>query len=244
MAPVEQGSPDRSAGGALEIPSPNPSSASCASASSTSFASGPEALTNSLSPNLAPSATMFVRLVAFTGTPSGALATRTSASKPRTVWTKRAAGRACRPIALRTSSAVCASAGDDDGGSLTGASGSETPSWAVFIASAPRASAATSSSAAPPRAATAAATVPSTSGASLNTTRPGGSSSNSTASSALISALPRSISTRTPSEDMARSIAARTRSASVPSTPGSSVPPAASSARSVPPISRASATTP
>src|SRR5262249_52828370 len=62
--------------------------------------------------------------------------------------------------------------------------------------------------------------------------------------SALISALPRSMSTSTPSSDIARSIAARTRSASVPSAPGSSIPPAASSASSGPPISRASVTTP
>ena len=111
------------------------------------------------------------------------------------------------------------------------------------MASAPRASAATSSSGAPPRAATAAATVPSTSGASLISTRPPPSSI-SIANSVLISALPRSMSTSTPSSDIARSIAARTRSASVPSAPGSSIPPAASSASSSPPISRASATTP
>jgi hypothetical protein len=43
---------------------------------------------------------------------------------------------------------------------------------------------------------------------------------------------------------MARSIDARTRSASVPSTPGSPMPPAASSVSSGPAISRASATTP
>ena len=54
----------RGAGGAAEIPSPNPSSASCASARSTSSACGPDALTRSVSPNRAPSATTFVRLVA------------------------------------------------------------------------------------------------------------------------------------------------------------------------------------
>ncbi len=118
------------------------------------------------------------------------------------------------------------------------------PSCEVFIASAPRASVATSSSEAPPLAAAAAATAPSTSGASLSRIFPGASPSSSTANSALISALPRSIRTRTPSGDIARSIAARTRSASVPSTPGSSVPPAASRARSAPAISRARLTTP
>ena len=51
--------------------------------------------------------------------------------------------------------------------------------------------------------------------------RPRRPSSISIANSVLISALPRSISTSTPSGDIARSIAARTRSASVPSTPGS-----------------------
>ncbi len=114
-----------------------------------------------------------MRLVARTGTPSGALATRTSASKRPTVSTNRAAGRACRPIALRTSSTVRASAAGSSasagGASLTS---EEAPSCELFIASAPRASAATSSSDAPPRAAAAAATVPSTSGASLSTTGP------------------------------------------------------------------------
>ena len=85
--------------------------------------------------------------------------------------------------------------------------------------------------------------MPSTSGASLITTR-SLSPSISIANSVLISALPRSMSTSTPSSDIARSIAARTRSASVPSAPGSSIPPAASSASSSPPISRARATTP
>ena len=65
----------------------------------------------------------------------------------------------------------------------------------------------------------------------------------STAISALISALPRSISTSTPSSERARSIAALTRSASVPTEP-SSIPPAASIASSSPPIWRASSTTP
>ncbi len=79
-------------------------------------------------------------------------------------------------------------------------------------------------------------------------TGPGGSSSNSIANSVLIRALPRSISTSTPSADIAFSIAVRTRSASVPSTGRvesvSSTPPAASSTRSSPPISRARVTTP
>ena len=62
------------------IPSPKPSSASARSASSASEACGPDALTTSVSPRRAPSATTLVRLVARTGGPPPALATRTSAS--------------------------------------------------------------------------------------------------------------------------------------------------------------------
>ena len=102
----------------------------------------------------------------------GPCATRTSASNRRTASTKRAAGRACRPIALRTSSTVCASAGRAPPAPASAAAPAaprRPPAARLFIASAPRASAATSSSDAPPRAATAAATAPSTSGASLST---------------------------------------------------------------------------
>ena len=121
-------------------------------------------------------------------------------------------------------------------------SSSSAPSCERFIASAPRASAATSSSEAPPFAEAAAATAPSTRGASLSRTREP-SSTISVAISALMSALPRSISTSTPSSDSARSMAACTRVASVPTEP-SSIPPAASIFTSSPPISRASSTTP
>ena len=75
---------------------------------------------------------------------------------------------------------------------------SSSSSCDVFITSAPRASAATSASSAPPRERAAAATAPSTSGAAESTTGPPSSSSISSAISALISALPRSISTSTP----------------------------------------------
>ena len=52
-----------------------------------------------------------------------ALATRTSASKRRAVSTKRAAGRACSPMALRTSSSAVASAAAAAGRSASGAGG-------------------------------------------------------------------------------------------------------------------------
>ena len=208
-----------------------------------SCARGPAADTVRVSPNRAPSATRFVRLRALTAGPPPAFATRTSASKLRAVSTKRAAGRAWSPIALRTASSAVTSASAPALSSPDEAFPSSAI-WLVFIASAPRASAATSSSDAPPPAAAAAATAPSTSGAALSRTGPGAPSSISTANSALISALPRSINTSTPSGDMARSIAARTRSASVPRTPSSSIPPAASMASSSPPISRARRTTP
>ena len=62
------------------MPSPKPSSASARSAVSASAACGPDAVTTSVSPKRAPSATTFVRLVARTGAPPPSLATRTSAS--------------------------------------------------------------------------------------------------------------------------------------------------------------------
>ena len=65
---------------ASAMPSPKPSSASARSAASASAACGPDALTTSVSPKRAPSATTLVRLVARTGAPPPALATRTSAS--------------------------------------------------------------------------------------------------------------------------------------------------------------------
>ncbi len=83
-----------------------------------------------------------------------------------------------------------------------------TPSWDAFIPSAARASVATSSSDAPVRARAAAATAPSTSGASHSSTSV--SVTISAAISALITALPRSMSTITPSGDFARSIASIT----------------------------------
>jgi hypothetical protein len=75
----------------------------------------------------------------------------------------------------------------------------------------------------PPRAATAAATAPSTSGASLRkNTRPVPEHLDRELG---LSARCRGPSARAPSSDIAP-IAARTRSASVPSAPGSSIPPA------------------
>ena len=110
---------------------------------STSDACGPLAETTSRVAGRAPSATTLVRLVARTGAPSMPdLATRTSASKPRTVSTNRAAGRACRPIALRTVSSAVASAANSPSsapGAAPAAAGASAI-WAAFIARAPRAS--------------------------------------------------------------------------------------------------------
>ena len=93
---------------------------------------------------------------------------------------------------------------------------------------------ATSSSDAPPAAATAAATAPSTSGASLSRTGPAACRRASRPRTRRSSArCPRSISTSTPSADIARSIAARhPLGVGARATPGSSIPPAASSASS------------
>ena len=219
-----------------------------AAPSSASAACGPDAVTTSVSPKRAPSATTLVRLVARTGAPPPCLGHAdlgVVVAHDPDEERRRARVQADRVADLEARLGVggrASGAGASASGAAAAAPAS-TPSCDAFMASAPRASAATSSSDAPPRAATAAATVPSTSGASLISTRPPPSSI-SIANSVLISALPRSMSTSTPSSDIARSIAARTRSASVPSAPGSSIPPAASSASSSPPISRASATTP
>ena len=128
-------------------------------------------------------------------------------------------------------------------GGAWSASGSSASSCSLFIRRAPAASRATSSSDAPAPASAAAATQPSTSGASESRIGPPPGSAISTAISALITALPRSISTSTPSGERTRSTAWRTRSASVPISPDS-IPPADSMATSAPPISRASSITP
>ena len=65
---------------AAAMPSPKPSSASARSAASASAAWAPTRSPTSVSPKRAPSATTLVRLVARTGAPPPALATRTSAS--------------------------------------------------------------------------------------------------------------------------------------------------------------------
>jgi hypothetical protein len=120
------------------------------------------------------------------------------------------------------------------------------PRCEAFADRPPRASAATSSIGAPILAVTAAATAPSTNGASVSTTFARISSgSRSSAISVDRIALPRSMSTRTPSSDHARSIACCTRTASVPIPwSGPSSPPAVSIRTSSPPIWRASSAVP
>src|SRR5437667_6296625 len=172
--------------------------------------------------------------------------TWTLASKPAAVWTKRAAGRACSPRGFRMSRrSVRPSSRGAEVPAGPGAAGSPAPSWAVFPCSPPRASFATPASGSPSLAATAAATAPSTSGASQRSTDSRCSGvRKSSAVSALRTALPRSISTSTPSPESARPIASITRTASVPSAPSSASPPASSSFTSGPAISAASSRTP
>ena len=116
------------------------------------------------------------------------------------------------------------------------------PAARAFMRSAPRASRGDLVERRAAAARAAAATAPSTSGASESRTGPPSGSAISTAISALSRALPRSISTSTPSAERARPTPPA-RAASVPIAP-SSIPPAASIATSAPPISRASSTTP
>jgi hypothetical protein len=229
-------------GAAPSSSSPKLSSASSRRAASAASACGPAAWTTIASPWRTPSVISADRLRASAGPrPVVSSATVTAASKRAAVSTKRAAGRACRPSLFGTSRR----SSEPPEASTVAAVGAatSTPSWDAFIPSAARASVATSSSDAPVRARAAAATAPSTSGASHSSTSV--SVTISAAISALITALPRSMSTITPSGDFARSIASITTTMSVPISPGgSAIPPAASIATSCPPICRASSTTP
>src|SRR4029450_7156760 len=175
--------------------------------------------------------------------PAETFVTRTSASNALAVCTSLAAGRAWSPCGRSTSSVTRTSG---QSGVATGASsidssgGTWEPRCAALPASPPRASRSTSSRGRPSFAATAAATAPSTNGASDRTTRARRSgSSRSSPISAERTALPRSITTSTPSSDQTASTAATTRIASVPIWPSSSSPPAVAIATSRPPISLA-----
>ena len=243
------GSADRTGmGGAGRAASSSKSRpARSASASSAAAAWGPCAETRISCPWRMPRVASPLRLRPLAGPrPLVRFMTWTFASKPAAVWTKRAAGRACRPSGLRTSSRSVSPS--SSGGAVPAgpsASGPPAPSCAVFPCSPPRASFATSASGSPSRAATAAATAPSTSGASHRSTDSRCSGvRKSSAVSALRTALPRSISTSTPPPESARSIASMTRTASVPSAPSSARPPASSSFTSGPAISAASSRTP
>ena len=99
----------RSARRPRSTPSPKPSSASCLQRRhARRRRCGPDAVTTSVSPNRAPSDTSRSGSGADRLRRPPAFATRTSASNPRTASTNRAAGRACRPISLRTASSVAA----------------------------------------------------------------------------------------------------------------------------------------
>ncbi len=152
----------------------------------------------------------------------------------------RAAGRACSPRRLGTirvsswlTSGAAAAAGDAVSSAPPGAPsrGRGMPSSSAFTARADCASRSTVSRSAPMDACTAAAITPSTSGAGHSRTCAATSGgSRSSAVSALISALPRSISTSTPSPCCTSSMAAMTRTGSVPiGWSGSSMPPATAS---------------
>ena len=231
------------AGAAAPSSSPNPASASSRSAASASAAWAPLARATIVSPWRTASMMSALRLRASAGPrPVVSSATETAASKRLTVSTTRAAGRACSPSRLGTSSRSSAPPSAIAAGS--GAGRRLHPRAArPSCPSAARASPATSSSDAPVRARAAAATAPSTIGASHSRTRT--SSTISAAISALITALPRSIRTSTPSSLRAASIADSTSAMSVPISPGgSAIPPAGSITTSSPPIWRASSTTP
>src|SRR4051794_20380173 len=237
--------PDELAAGSSS--SPKLSSASALIAASARAASGPLARTTISWPCLTPRVASAVSERALAGPrPVVALDTSTVASADAAAPTNRAAGRACSPSRLPTTTRSSSPSAAAAAGAGAAPSSPAPPpsSSSTFARSAPRASAATSSRPRPPRAAAAAATAPSTSGAAASTTRvsPGPIS---TAISALISALPRSMSTSTPASEATFSIASRTTIASVPIAPrGSAMPPAASIATPSPPISRASSTTP
>ena len=115
------GGPASSAGGAASslaagrespaaTPSPKPPRASSSSSASASRASGPVAVASSSSPSRAPSVIRPVRLRALTGAPPPGLARRRSDSWREASSTTSAAGRACRPISLRTGMRASASA--------------------------------------------------------------------------------------------------------------------------------------
>ena len=129
------------------------------------------------------------------GPPPVTLRTATSASKRRTVSTRRAAGRACSPWALCSATSTLAAGG----GVISVDTGIPALSSLALISAVLAASVAASASVAPPAAETTAATRPSTIGASDSTIGGASSPASSTASSALSTALPRSISTSTPS---------------------------------------------
>ena len=186
--------------------------------STASCACGPEARISTSWPCSAPRVATRLRLPAGTGPePVVRLVSETEASRPPTSLTSRAAGRACRPCWLVTAKRPTTSSPRGSGCSWAAISSGPDRCAALPI-SAARASAATSARLAPPEAATAATMSPSTIGAEESTTRSRavGSSSRSRASSALRTALPRSIRTTTPAGPSTFSIASLTRTASVP----------------------------
>ncbi len=239
------------AGPSSSGPSPNRSWARARMASRAGPAWAPRASTAMVCPRDRPSMAMALMLVAGAG-PRPAVRLRTwinVSGKPAAVRTSRAAGRACRPRRLATTSS---STWAGPGGGVRAAAGGSPEGWhpawrcAALAASAPPASASTRARSAPRRACTAAATAPSTRGAPHSATRlrrsPG---SKSRAISALSTALPMSMSTTTPSGLSTWRMASATRAGSVPrGRPGSASPPAAASRTSGPAISRASSSTP
>ena len=192
---------------------------SATTAVSASRAWRPDAWISMWCPATAPMVDTALMLRALTsGPPPVTLRTATSASKRRTVSTRRAAGRACSPWALCSATSTLAAGG----GLISVDTGIPALSSLALISAVLAASVAASASVAPPAAETTAATRPSTIGASDSTIGGASSPASSTASSALSTALPRSMSTRTPSGVPARWMASHTAAASVPRIPPSS----------------------
>ena len=186
--------------------------------STASWACGPEARTSTSCPRRAARVATRLRLPAGTG-PAPVVRLRSCDGRvERAHLADQSGGRPrVQPVGVLDGE----DADDSSARPRTGAGASPSVGddrWADLPISASRASAATSARLAPPAAATAATMRPSTMGAGESVTRSRieGSRSRSSASSALSTALPRSMSTTTPAGPSARSIASLMLTASVP----------------------------
>ena len=188
-------------------------SASVSRCSTASWACGPEARTSTSWPCRAASVATRLRLPAGTGpAPVVRLRSWTDASRPRTSLTSRAAGRACSPCGFSTVKTPTTSSRRPTRVRVRRRARPARTGARPCPCSAPRASAATSARLAPPAAATAATkALDDRRRRERHPVADGGSSSRSSASSALSTALPRSIRTTTPAGPSARSMASLMR---------------------------------